>query len=140
MTRKKWQAGVILFSLLAAGCSHRNTIDKDEMRSRLRSALSFTAETDMFVDYLRQGRATRHYAQEHAAYLEEAVSRSAKELEQAGPARGAESVLGECKIQLGSLRNELSRLRKAPDNNTLDTVKQNLTTIRESLELANSHL
>jgi hypothetical protein len=94
----------------------------------------------MFVDYLRQGRATRHYTQEHAAYLEEAVSRSAKELEQAVPARGAESVLSECKIQLGSLRNKLSRLRKAPDNNTLDTVKQNLTTIRESLELANSPL
>ena len=71
MIHKNWQAGVILVSLLGIGCSHQETIDKDKMRSRLRSAMSFNAETDMFVEYLRQGRATRHYAQEHAAYLEE---------------------------------------------------------------------
>jgi hypothetical protein len=140
MIHKNWQAGVILASLLAAGCSRQKTIDKDQMRSHLRSALSFNAETDLYVDYVRQGRATRHYAQEHAAYLEEAVSRSAKELEEGAAAPGIENALSECKTQLGLLHNELSGLQRTSDNNALNTAKQNLTKIRESLKKANSQL
>jgi hypothetical protein len=140
MIHKNWQAGVILASLLAAGCSRQKTIDKDQMRCHLRSALSFTAESDMFVEYVQQGRATRHYAQEHAAYLEEAVSRSAKELEEGIAEPGAEGALSECKTQLGLLRNELSGFRGTNDSNALDTAKQNLTKIRESLKKANSQL
>jgi hypothetical protein len=140
MIHKNWQAGLILASLLAAGCSRQKTIDKNQMRSHLRSALAFTAESDMFVDYVQQGRATRHYAQEHAAYLEEAVSRSAKELEEGAAAPGIENALSECKTQLGLLHNELSGLQRTSDNNALNTAKQNLTKIRESLKKANSQL
>jgi hypothetical protein len=140
MIHKNWQAGLILASLLAAGCSRQKTIDKNQMRSHLRSALAFTAESDMFVDYVQQGRATRHYAQEHAAYLEEAVSRSAKELEEGAAAPGIENALSECKTQLGLLRNELSGLQRTSDNNALNTAKQTLAQIRESLKKANSQL
>ena len=48
----------------------RNTADD---HSEIRAAISFTAEFDMFVEYVRQGHATRRYAKEHATYLDDEV-------------------------------------------------------------------
>ena len=123
------------------GCARQKTIDQERLRSEIRAAISFTAELDMFVEYVRQGHATRRYAREHAAYLGDAVSKSAKELDEATPAPGLENPYTECKNQLAQLHAELSRIREADANNQdLVSIRENLKKIREGLEKASSKL
>ena len=95
----------------------------------------------MFVEYVRQGHATRRYAREHAAYLEDAVSKSAKQLDEVTPAPGLEHPYTECKNQLAQLHAELSRIRGADENDqNLVVTRENLKKIRESLEKASLKL
>jgi hypothetical protein len=85
------QTIVILALLLAAAltsCSRKKTLGPDDLRSQIRSAHSFVAESEMFIDYIRQGHATRHYAEGHATYLKDAVTQLEKEFEQAVPESG----------------------------------------------------
>ena len=131
----------LLAVVAVAGCSRKRTIGRDEVRSEIRSAISFVAESEMFVDYIRQGHATRHYAEEHAAYLEDAVEQSAKELEQGTPEPGTENAVHECRIQLELLCHELSGIRAAiGNNNALAAAKERMGSIRARLEKANSSL
>jgi hypothetical protein len=139
------QAVVLLVVALASsamlGCARQKTIDQERLRSEIRAAISFTAEFDMFVEYVRQGHATRRYAREHAAYLEDAVSKSAKELDEVTPAAGLENPYTECKNQLAQLHAELSRIQGADDNHQdLVSIRENLKKIREGLEKASSKL
>src|SRR6266536_2872559 len=83
-----------------AGCSRKKSIDRDQVRSEIRSARSFAAESEMFIDFVLQGHATRRYAEEHSAYLEDAVEQSAKELAQAAPESDAEDSVRACRTQL----------------------------------------
>lgn len=142
---KKCTGGVLrviaLASIALTACSRNKIIDQDRLRSEIRSAISFTAEFDMFVEYARQGHATRRYARQHAAYLDDAVSKSAEELDSATPAAGLENPFNECKSQLALLHNELSKIPAAIDSNQdLTFTKENLKKIRESLERAASKL
>jgi hypothetical protein len=68
----------IVFALAvtsSAGCSRAKTIGRDQARSEIRSARSFAAELELFLDFVLQGHATRGYAEGHTAYLEDEVKR-----------------------------------------------------------------
>src|SRR5690242_4127567 len=43
-------------------CSRQEPISRDELQSELRSAASIAAETNTFIEYVRQNRATDQYA------------------------------------------------------------------------------
>ena len=50
---------VLLLAAALASCSRNKTINRDDARSEIKSAISFVAESALFIDYIRQGRSTR---------------------------------------------------------------------------------
>ena len=144
---RKWQ--LVSFALLAlaaaafvVGCSRNKSIDRDQARSEVRSALSFVAESEMFLNFVIQGRAPRHYAAEHTVYLEQAIGKSAKELTRAVPESHAKDSIDECQAGLSALARELSGIRTVipvDDEKALAAALRRITAIRESLEKANAH-
>ncbi len=125
------------------GCSRKKSIDREEVRSEIRSARSFAAEAEMFVDFVLQGHSTRRYAEGHSAFLEQAVEQSAEDLEHAVPDTNAANSVRECQGNLGMLARELSRIRAAVtggDQDALLAARARIRHIRESLEKANSRL
>src|SRR5437764_3858561 len=99
---------LFLILLLAAACSQKKTITKEQLRSQLTSAASLAAEAETFIDYVRQNRLTRNYAEGHMEYLADEVKRSAKELREETPGPGTQSTFREYLAQLDSLYNELT--------------------------------
>src|SRR4051812_5205981 len=97
-----------LAAVSSPGCSRKKSIGRDEARSEIRSARSFAAESEMFVDFVLQGHSTRRYAEGHSAFLEEAVERLAKKLGQATPETDVENSVRDCQTKLSALAGELS--------------------------------
>lgn len=126
------------FILVLSACSRHKTLTKDELRSELTSAKSLAAETEMFLDYVRQNRATRHYAQGHIEYLTEEVEQSRKELQESLPAQGEEDARQKLSVQFDALRTELHSIRgRLDDKAALATAKEHIARIRQALDDAN---
>ena len=131
----------VLLLLICMGCSRKKTLTSDDRKSQLTQAISFASEEEMFVDYLRAGRATSNFAEQHAAYLDAEIQRSAGELAKAVPQSGTESALQRCRIQLNQLREELWNVRiHREDKNALSAAKARVEEIRRDLEQAKSAL
>jgi hypothetical protein len=123
------------------GCSNKKAISRDEVRSEIGLAVSIVAESELFVDYLRQGSSTRTYAEQHASYLEDAAKQLEQELDPAAADSGTEAAADRCRIQLRRLRAELSAIRDAAGNrDELAAINQRLAKIRRALQEANSSL
>jgi hypothetical protein len=131
----------VLLLLISTGCSRQKTLTPDDLKSQLTRAISFASEEEMFVDYLHAGRATSTFAEQHAAYLDAEIQRSADELAKAVPQSGTESALQRCRIQLNQLRAELWNVRThREDKNALSAAKARVEEIRRDLEQAKSAL
>src|SRR5690348_7569839 len=114
----------VLLLLISTGCSRQKTLTSDELKSQLTRAISFASEEEMFADYLHAGRATSNFAEQHAAYLDAEIERSANELAKAVPQSETQAALQRCRIQLNQLREELSSLRiHREDKNALFATK-----------------
>src|SRR5436853_7367885 len=104
-----FKAAVVLalgFSLVLCACSRHETLTTDELRSQLISARSLAAETEIFLDYVRQNRATKSYAQGHIKYLAEEIERSREELQQSSPAQGEGDAVQQLSAQFDALNAE----------------------------------
>ena len=131
----------VLLLLVCTGCSRKKTLTSDDLKSQLTKAISFASEVEMFVDYLHANRATSNFAEQHAAYLDAEIERSADELANAVPPPGTQSALQRCRMQLNQLREELWKVRiHWDDNNALSTAKAHVEEIRRDLEQAKSAL
>ena len=131
----------LLLLLAFTGCSRRKTLTPDDLKSQFTSAISFASEEEMFIDYIRTGRATSNFAEQHAGYLDAEIKRSAGELAKAVPQPGTESALQRCRIQLSELREELWKVRiHRGDSNALSATKARVEEIRHGLEQAKSAL
>jgi hypothetical protein len=131
----------VLLLLVCTGCSRKKTLSPDELKSQLTRAISFASEQEMFVDYIRAGRATSNFAEQHTAYLDAEIQRSADELAKAVPQLGTQSALQRCRIQLNQLRGELWKMRThREDKNALSASKARVEEIRRDLEQAKSAL
>ena len=131
----------VLLLLASTGCSRKKTLTSDDLKSQLTKAISFASEVEMFVDYLHANRATSNFAEQHAAYLDAEIERSADELAKAVPPSRTQSALQRCRIQLNQLREELWKVRiHWDDNNALSTAKAHVEEIRRDLEQAKSAL
>lgn len=122
-------------------CSHGKPISRDELKSKLRSAASIAAETGTFVDYIRQERATDHYAEGHIEYLSSELNRTAKELHDALPPVGAEGQFTDSRTQVDALAAELNNLRthiRQPDQ--LNRDGSHIAAIGKQLQKAISSL
>ena len=131
----------VLLLLVSTGCSRKKTLTPDDLKSQLTRAISFASEEEMFVDYIRAGRATSNFAEQHAAYLDAEIQRSADELAKAVPQPGTQSALQRCRIQLNQLREELWKVRiHREDKTALSATKARVEEIRRDLEQAKSAL
>jgi hypothetical protein len=129
------------FILVLSACSRHQTLTKEELRSELISAKSLAAETEMFLDYVRQNRATRNYAQAHIEYLTEEVEQSRKELQESLPAQGEEDARQKLSVQFDALEAELHTIRgRLDDQAALATAKEHVARIRQALDEANSSI
>jgi hypothetical protein len=129
------------FILVLSACSRHQTLTKEELRSELISAKSLAAETEMFLDYVRQNRATRNYAQGHIEYLTEEVEQSRKELQESLPAQGEEDARQKLSVQFDALEAELHTIRgRLNDQAALATAKEHVARIRQALDEANSSI
>jgi len=127
--------------LLSCACSRQKTLTRDELRSDLTSAKSLAAEAEMFLDYVQQRRATKHYAQGHIEYLAEEVENSRHELQESSPAQSEEDALQKLKAQFDALNAELRHIRgKLDDPAALATTKEQIEKILRALDEANSSI
>jgi len=131
----------LLGTAVLAGCSRTSTLSREEARSQGRSALSLTAEIELFIDYIRQGRGTCHYIEGEASYLQDAIRDSRKQLQKALPQPGTENSIQTFMTQLDLLDHELSRIPfEMGDTAALAAAKERILKSRETLKKANSAL
>ena len=94
-----------LFALSA--CSNHKILTPHELRSDLFSANSYASEIEMFIDYVRQGRATNTFAEAHARQLGKEIAHSQQELAAASPPPQDAKAFESCKGEFDFLRREL---------------------------------
>ena|SRR5947209_7988668 len=127
--------------LVLSACSRDTTLTRDNLRSEINSAKSLASETAMFLDYARQNRATKQYAQGHIEYLTEEIEQSRKKLQESPPAQGEEDALQKLKAQVDALNSELHSIHeKLDDQAALATAIEHIANIHQSLDNANSSI
>src|SRR5437763_8968639 len=127
--------------LVLCACSRHKTLTKDELRSELISAKSLATETEIFLDYVRQNRATKPYAQGHIAYLTQEIERSREEVQESSPAQGEEDAIQKSRAQLDALTAELHSIcGRLDDAAALAIVKEHIVRIRQALDEATSSI
>ena len=133
-------ASFILFLLaLLASCVRQKTITREELASKIKSAISVAAESELFIRYVHEGRSTRHYAEEHVTYLQQLTEDDVKELDQWEAEPGIEDTMHEYRVQLVALREALSHVQAAiGEDAELAAIMHRLTNIRGRLQLANA--
>ena len=127
--------------LLLAACSRQRRITADDLRSDLTSAISFAAETEIFIDFVRQGRSTDNYADGHLQYLSDELNRSASELHESTPEAAIAEKAQECRTLLDSLALQVAAVGPIlGDPGALSDVRQQIAKTRAALEQAKSSL
>jgi Tfp pilus assembly protein PilP len=136
-----FKAMVACALLVLCACSRNKSLTKDELRSELTSVKSLAAEAEMFLDYVRQNRATKFYAQGHIEYLTEEIEQSRKKLQKSSPVQGEEDAAQKLRAQFDALNAELHSIReKLDDVNALATAKEHIARIRQAVDKVNSSI
>jgi hypothetical protein len=113
-----------------SGCGSR-PVRADELSSDFHALASFSAETELFIDYLQNGKATGPYAREHSAYLAEEVREAQRDLAETTASSDLEKALTECRRLQSLLLNEQERLPASlADPHALDAIRQSVEDIR----------
>src|ERR1041385_3319282 len=60
--------GVVMLAVDLVGCTS-SSVDDEQDRSRIKSGLSFSAETNLFIQQLQSHRLTRQFTGGHKLYL-----------------------------------------------------------------------
>jgi hypothetical protein len=127
--------GLLVFS----SCSRTKTLE--DARSDVTSAVSLAAESETFIDYIRQGRATGNFTAGHIQYLIEEIQRSTQELAEPVPDERVRRKLEEVSSELRALVTELQTVSHEIGNaQALTAIRERVTAIRHRLEAANSSL
>jgi len=124
-----------------ASCSHDRPLSRDELQSKLISAESLASETNTFLQFVRQGRATDPYSNGHIEYLSLEIGRIAKELHEAHPPADAEPQYRKGLSQVDALAAELNQLRgRIQRRDELAHDQEQIAGIRDTLQQAVSSL
>ncbi len=98
---------VLLVVSALCACSGQKVLTPDDLRSDLFSANSYASEVEMFIDYVRQGQATKIFAETHARQLAKEIAHSEQELAGATPQPRDAKAFESCKGEFEFLRREL---------------------------------
>src|SRR3954447_6535977 len=102
-------AAALLFALFP-GCSHGKALSRDDLRSQLTKAISFASETAVLAEFVRAGKSTPHYAQEHASFLTEEIEDSLKELAKSQPDPADEKTVAGLNAALRTIASEVGAI------------------------------
>lgn len=127
--------------LIVLGCTNQKPLSRDELRSELKLATSFAAETEMFIAYTRQGRPTLHFAHSHAAQLAEEVRSSVGQMGYKSPEAGTEQSFQTCKSELDFLSREIPLIPQLTGNDSaLDLESKKVAESHDRLIAASARL
>jgi hypothetical protein len=127
-----------LFVILV-GCSGQKQLKKEDVRSELISAISLAADTELFIDRVRQGATSESFQHAHVEYLQEQLKDSIKDLEKIQPEPDAADAAAQCRDGFEKLGQELSGVSAANDDR-LSTARNRVEDIRRALERAKASL
>src|SRR5437868_10511038 len=132
---------LMLLALSACGCSNHTSLTRDDVRSEVFSANSYASETEMFIDYIRAGHATRRFAEAHAWLLSQEIRRSVDELSHSTPPPETAPVFATCKDQLELLQRELAVIPNLMGNHAaLISERRKIAQMSEHLSAVSSSL
>jgi hypothetical protein len=127
--------------LLAVSCARQKTITREQLRSDLTSAISIANETELSIDFVMRGQATRNFAVGHFHYLAGQLHDSTKELAESRPERGLEQSLTNSREQINALAAALHAIESEVGRpGALAASKRQVDGIRSALEHENSTL
>jgi hypothetical protein len=129
---------LLAFGLALPGCARQQKrLSPEDVRSHLHAAISLSAETELLLDYVDQGRSTSSYAAGHAHYLQLEAARLQEELGRGTPEPGVEPPVIVCRQQLRMLEEELRQLpSRADDSGALREMRRRVAGMRARLEQA----
>ncbi len=76
----RFVASAVMVAVLLTGCSHRQSIDPEELNSDAAELTSIAAEAELFTAFIANGHATDAYAKGHREYLREQLKDLRKDL------------------------------------------------------------
>jgi type IV pilus biogenesis protein CpaD/CtpE len=131
----------VAIAILLCGCSRQKIVSPDDLRSDLTAAISLASETETFIDYVGQQRATSNFTEGHLAYLAQTARQSAKELHSSTPVgsiaqqfSATQKAIDALAYQLATMRYQLARSPSAADSTrNLGGIRQTLQQIKASL-------
>ncbi len=132
---------LVLLLALTCGCSQQKTLSHDELRSEFKKGISYAAEMELFVDFVRQQHSTSHYAEVHPAYLADQIEDSIREVAESKADSADQANLRLLNAGLHALADALRAVRSSPtDEQTLAVAKARSTAVRERLQQAQAGL
>ena len=132
---------LLLALFLFAGCASSKPINKSELQSQIKSAVSLSAETRLFIDHVRQNLATVQYSEAHAHYLEEQLAEIEKSTRNRTATTDTQSSLNAYHKQVNDLQSSLSAIpHEIRDLSKLAMTEQKIEKIQGELEAINSSL
>lgn len=131
---------VALPVFLLMGCGSRQA-SRSDVQSDLRQSASLACETEMFVEYLSQGRSTYYFALGHLQNLRDEVNRSVEELSGVKASPPLMKALDFDAGQLRLLQEQIDDVRRnVGQPGGLDNYMERIRGIRIALQQANSSL
>lgn len=128
---------VVLLSamlLFTTSCARHKIISAEELHSKLAAAISLAAETEAFLEIVRQGRTTPAFAQGHLQYLAAEANRSLKDFHESVPAPDIQAKFPDARTLVHSLAMQLTATRTAlNDREALNSAQQHIAKIRQAL-------
>jgi hypothetical protein len=132
---------LLLPLLLVASCTRHRTINQEELRSDLISAISVATEAEISTDRVAQGRVSDNFATGHFKYLGDQIKDSTEKLDESTPEAGIKRHLQTCRTQMNALADELLPLQFETRNlEALATSQIRIAAIRKVLEAEYSSL
>lgn len=132
---------ILLIAVTMTSCSRQKTVTSEELRSTLKQAASLASESEAFIDYVLQKRATENYARGHLQFLVDEAKRTAKESYGTAADESTQRILSECQSQLDRLVESLQYANEQSENpDKLQIAKQRVANARKALEKAEGSL
>jgi hypothetical protein len=141
------QAGVpcvtmlLVVSSLVLSCARHRTITREELRSKLTSAISIAGATEMSIDFVSRKQSTHNFAVGQFTYLSNQLNDTAKELDRASADAGLAQTLKKSRAQVDLLSSELSAVEQTVGSpEALRASKKRVDAVRAELEQAKASL
>ena len=126
--------------VLLLACGNKQA-SRDEVQSALRKSSSLAYETEIFVQYISQGRSTRYFALGHLQHLRDEVNRANRDISNLSAPPTLMNALNVDRVQLEALGELIDDSCRTPgQSSALDASLKRIRDIRIALQRASSSI